>query len=585
LDDAFHYLQDNSLVGNHITLEDPPTALELAQAPVKKQIEHASDVNVVPTPRIVLISSHDEKGNVRQATQLSTHFASLSLDQMSKTRYLENLAYTLDQRRTLLPWRSFAVLDSFGDLQALDKRLSVTQKSVPNPSLAFIFTGQGAQYAGMGRELLRYPIFARRLREAEEYLRELGCPWELRKEMFKPAEDSNIDRPDLSQTLCTVLQVALVDLLESFGVRPTAVVGHSSGEIAAAYNAGAISAKAAWKIAYFRGLCALRLVHSQQPKGAMLALGTSKDTAETYIAQVAKHYGHRGLVVACINSPKSVTISGDTDQIEALETIVLGDHHFARKLRVDVAYHSPHMEQIADEYASMLKDIEHGDTQIKEAVMISSVTGARVTAQQLAKAEYWVSNMLSPVQFVDAINPILPRSNRRIRKKIDLSHRNHLQISWLLEVGPHSALQGPLRDIMSDLPSQINLGYNAVLERTVPAVNSCLAAMGQLKCHGYAVSLERVNYPLGKGYRNLMILPDLPAYPFDHSKRYWYESRLSKQFRTAPQHRMDLLGKPVPDWNALEPRWRNVLRVSDMPWIEDHVVSCTASLWEVYILT
>ncbi|KAK3321988.1 putative polyketide synthase [Apodospora peruviana] len=635
MDDAFHFLKEHFLVGNHTTVEDPPTLDEILRkwpasgSSLKNgingihlsgngthaattngangtngdhNVEHVDGVNgnhlsnghgganghkdeSEPEPRLLMFSSFDDKGTSRQANQLSSYFAdnrdSARVAKEERATYLENLAFTLNFRRSSLPWKSFAVVNSLNDLPNLKTLMAPAQRGLAEPTLGVIFTGQGAQWAGMGRELVAYPLFARRLLEAEECLKQLGCPWNVRAELFRPA-DSQINRPNFSQPLCTALQVALVDLLASFGVYPTAVTGHSSGEIAAAYSAGAISAGDAWKIAYFRGVCAARISESQTAKkGAMMAVGLSEASAQPYIDRVAQQSGgKRGLTVACINSPKNVTISGDVEQVDVLQEMLERESIFARKLLVDVAYHSAHMDQVADEYRSLLKDIgrrppHNHDMNKRKVVVISSVTGDIIPAAELAKPDYWVANMVSPVRFVDAVGHLFSKSSRRIRKKLDLSHKSHFHITSLLEVGPHAALQGPIRDILTRLPNAKNIGYSSVLVRKKPARRTLLEAMGQLRCLGFPVDLAKVNYPLslGKLPRQSRTLTDLPGYPFDHSKKYWYERRLGKSYRTHPQNKWDLLGKPVHDWNPLEAKWRNVIRVSEMPWVEDHVIN------------
>lgn len=168
----------------------------------------------------------------------------------------------------------------------------------------------------MGRELLRYRVFEQSLRKAEAYLAELGCQWRLCEELFKADTLSRINRPEYSQPICTAVQAAIVDLLASFAIHPRAVVGHSSGEIAAAYCFGAISQKSAWRIAYYRGCFAAALVGSNRPNGAMVFVNLSESQARIYISRLKVGTGMNGLVVACINSHQNVTISGEETQYE-----------------------------------------------------------------------------------------------------------------------------------------------------------------------------------------------------------------------------------------------------------------------------
>lgn len=305
----------------------------------------------------------------------------------------------------------------------------------------------------------------------------------------------------------------------------------------------------------------------------MLSVGLSEGQVQTYIHQLADRFGSRGLVVACINSHKNVTISGDATQIDALMSILSNEGVFTRKLLVDVAYHSSHMEAIALDYGRSIQNLERSNASTGSITMISSVTGQKVTEKQLCSPSYWVSNMVSPVRFSDAVGQLCTQPAQKIRKKLDCSHRDHLKINTLLEIGPHSALQGPVREILSTVPGSENISYSSILHRYQSALYSALGAVGELYCLGYPVDVSKVNYSDAKLHEHPQTLSDLPEYPFDHSHEYWHESRVSRRFRLHPQAKLDLLGKPVPDWNPLEAKWRNFIRVSEMPWLEDHVVS------------
>lgn len=522
-----------------------------------------------------MFSANDEKGIKRISAKYGAHFADFDVPHQRLETYLNDLAHTLNTRRSLLPWRSFAVAQSLDDLKGIGASISAPQKSVIEPTLGFVFTGQGAQWAGMGRDLMAFPVYDRSIREAEEYFVDLGSSWHLREEILKDNKVSNINRPELSQPICTALQIALLDLLNSFQIHPRAVVGHSSGEIAAAYCMGAISAKAAWKIAFFRGILAAKIATSQGRQGAMMSVGLSDHGVQPYIHRIATQSGLHDLTVACINSPKNVTISGEVSRIDALKALLDADGIFARKLLVDVAYHSPHMLAVAEEYKSKIQGIEKRAVGPSSITMISSVTGKTTDVDELSCPEYWVSNLVSPVRFSDAVSHLFSYSARKNRKKLDLSHRGHFHINMLVEIGPHSALQGPIRDILNGLSSKTNATYTSLLARKTSGVQSCLMAFGRMKCLGYPIDLTNLGHGSMKGENKCMALPDLPEYPFDHSKTYWYESRLSERFRTHSQGKLDLLGKPVSDWNSLEAKWRNVLKVADMPWVEDHIINGT----------
>lgn len=305
----------------------------------------------------------------------------------------------------------------------------------------------------------------------------------------------------------------------------------------------------------------------------MISVGLSEFQVQPYIDQLAEEFGDGVLSVACINSHRNVTLSGDVDQVNAIELKLKSEGIFARKIVVDVAYHSPHMQAIARDYGLSIQKLEKGHSTPGAVIMVSSVTGQRVTGDDLSAPDYWVDNMISPVRFSAAVGQLCARSAQGTRKKLDCSHRNRPVVNLLIEIGPHSALQGPIRDILSELPGGASISYTSVLKRRHPALHSILNSLGQLFCLGYPVDLGKVNRLSKAANKRPRLLHDLPEYPFDHSQRYWEESRISKRLRLHPQAKLDLLGKPAPDWNPFEAKWRNFIRVSEMPWVEDHVVS------------
>ncbi|KAF7595543.1 hypothetical protein BBP40_005578 [Aspergillus hancockii] len=474
----------------------------------------------------------------------------------------------------LTPWPTRGLRRSgIEDLRHVDEKTSPVYQAPEKPVLGFVFTGQGAQWAGMGRELFKFPVFRNSFMECENALRGFGCTWSLRDTILSNDELSKIDHPDVAQPANTALQIALVDLLRSVAVQPAAVIGHSSGEIAAAYALGALSIAEAMQIAYFRGVCAAKLAQSKGPTGQMLATGLSEMEADVYVEKVAMIHGHRGLEVACINSHKSVTVSGDANQIDTLKSILDIEKVFARKLRTPVAYHSYHMRDVASAYQECLQDLHVDADRVCDSIMISSVTGEKVDYETLRSPEYWVDNLVSPVQFSRSFLQICSESGNKVRKKLDLSHRAQLGVNILLEIGPHATLQGPIRDLLEALAWGQDVNYYPALRRGQNAANNFLSALGYLHCSGCSVDLGRANKLADAVQKHPRLLIDLPEYPFNHSVSYWRESRISKQSRLGSQGRLDLLGKPVVDWNPLEARWRHHIRCSEMPWVEDHVIN------------
>ncbi|PWY82065.1 putative polyketide synthase [Aspergillus heteromorphus CBS 117.55] len=577
LDDVHHFLAERGLSAHHLTVRDPPSQLVLQPTTVPLPIVSSPGPD---RPRLLILSAHDEKGVQRQAQAYAAHFAQAAkhLD----PQYLDHLAYTLAFRRSTFEWTSFAVVRSVDELSKLDQLVSAPMKRTANPSAGFLFAGQGAQWAGMGRELMLYPAFADSLHRSEKLLHTLGCPWDLREEIHREKE-SRIDTPELSQPCCTALQIALVDFLRSIDVSPAAVVGHSSGEIAAAYCIGALSAESALKVAYHRGIVCGQLASDPSgPRGAMMAVGLSSSDIQPYLTSTP------GLVVACINSPKNVTISGDAPQIDALQAVLDEKHIFARKLVVRVAYHSHHMQRVSETYRQAITGLKPGLSPAHPIAMVSSVTGTRIALPTLLTPDYWVQNLTSPVDFLSAMTTLLHTSAQRIRRKLDLSHRDHFTLNALVELSPHAVLQRPVQETLRSTPPPPPgpIPYTSLLHRTpstttttatttAASSTSTLTALGTLKTLGHPFPLSPLNHltPTPTPPPTLLSLPTLPSYKFNHSQTYWQESRLSKSYRLQGRPKHDLLGKPAADWNPHEPRWRLFLRSAEMPWVEDHVVN------------
>ena len=208
-------------------------------------------------------------------------------------------------------------------------------------------------------------------------------------ELFRDLELSNVEKPEYAQPLCTALQIALVELLESCAVVPSAVIGHSSGEIAAAYSVGGVSRECAWKIAYFRGLFAARLnTRSHRWPGSMMSIALSETECVPFLAMV----GSQGkITVGCVNSPSNVTVSGDESSISALETILDRNQVFTRRLSTGVAYHSVQIEEITPAYLDAIQDLTNhsASKNLPHApIMISTVTGKEILVDDLRQSKY-----------------------------------------------------------------------------------------------------------------------------------------------------------------------------------------------------
>lgn len=368
---------------------------------------------------------------------------------------------------------------------------------------------------------------------------------------------TRVSETRLSQATSIAVQICLVDLLKSWGIKPNTVVSHSSGEIGAGYATGLLTFKEALGVAYFRGEVADKFSKTSSLSGGMMAVGLSQEAVEKHISGDRKGR----IVVACVNSPDGVTLSGDMDVIDEVLTELEGEGIFARKLKVPVAYHSHHMLPLAQEYLDQLMSFlpSHPHTENwNEALFASSVTGGIATSPKIFTPSHWVRNMTSPVLFHQAFDAMCFGSLESKSSDIDM----------LVEVGAHSTLAGPIRQILK--ARDVTLPYTSCLKRPNNAVETMQEMACDLLAAGYPVDLAAVNFP--HGMQNASFVTDLPSYPWNHSTRFWTEPRISRdqRFKKHPPH--ELLGTTLNGANDFTPTWRNFLRLAEMGWLRDHQI-------------
>ncbi|KAI1077405.1 hypothetical protein F5B20DRAFT_583402 [Whalleya microplaca] len=552
LDDAVSYLESNRIAS--CASRTTPNR----NVPIKIS-NGIKDKEYISTPRIFAISANDEHTMAALSKVYATHIGERVKE---GPPYAERLAYTLHSRRSILPWRVAVVASSLHELsdKLASDNLSPSRASV-QPRVGFVFTGQGAQWHGMGRELMdTYPAFKISIEASDRHLKLLGSSWSLIEELYTGEDLGRIGIADISQPACTAVQIAIVDLLLSWKVKPAAVVGHSSGEISAAYAAGALTLESSIAIAYYRGL-AMKTLKQVAPdlRGGMLAAGISAAEAQKLIAET----GSCELTIACINSPSSVTISGDEEALGKIERLLENRKLFARRLKVEVAYHSHHMLYASNGYLENLLNgtlLPDGANPNHSIIFASSLNAGPTNLSDLT-ATYWVRNMVSPVQFSEALSAMV-------------SMKQSTSIDTLLEIGPHSTLAGPIKQTLASLDLKTDIRYIPTLVRNQHACTSLLDTACGLWMQAYPIDINEANR-LQSPELKYRPLTDLPPYPFNHTVNHWHESRLSRDYRFRKEGRHDLLGALVPDSNTIEPRWRNLLRLQDVPWIKDHVVQST----------
>ncbi|KAK5996028.1 Polyketide synthase-nonribosomal peptide synthetase phmA [Cladobotryum mycophilum] len=485
---------------------------------------------------------------------------------------LRDLASTLNTRRSTFTVRTSVFGSTAMQLsQGLRERseadkttlIPVPPKSPSSkPRVLGVFTGQGAQWKRMGAELLASsPKVVSILDHLERSLAELpdGPSFSLKSEILADEKTSRVNEAEISQPLCTAVQVVLVDLLRSAGVGFEAVVGHSSGEIGAAYAAGYISAGDAIRIAYYRGL---HLHLAEGPKGeqgAMMAVGTSFDDAQE-LCDLPAFRGRIG--IAASNSSASLTLSGDLDAIERAKEVLEDEKKFARLLKVDKAYHSHHMLPCSDAYRKSLADcgIKVLRPPRNGTAWISSVYGEDASDyRREIDSEYWISNMCKPVLFSQAL-------------EFALADRGPFDIA--IECGPHPALKGPALQVIQEVLGG-SIPYTGLLSRARPDNQSFAEGLGYL---WQALGENAVDYNsfdkfmAGPGAPNPRLVPNLPSYAWDHERAFWHESRQYAANRTKTHPTHELLGTKCPDGTAKQHRWRNMLRPREIPWLAGHQI-------------
>ncbi len=457
---------------------------------------------------------------------------------------LGDIAGNAALRRTHHAHRLAVVATSRADLaEQLDQHLrhpsAISSGRVPR--LAFVFAGQGPQWWGMGRQLLReQPVFRDMIERCDTILRGLG-PWSLLAEMSAPAGASRMEETAVSQPAIFALQVALVSLWQSWGVRPEVVVGHSVGEVAAAYLAGVFGLEDAVRIIYQRGRCMDRA----SSRGRMLAAGVSAEEAEQLIAGYADR-----VAIAAINSPSSVTLSGEAGPLEAIGVGLESRGLFARMLQVEYAFHSAQMDPVRDELLASLQGIRPRAATLP---LFSTVTGKRVIGEEMGP-EYWWRNVRQTVRFLDGIAGLIEYG-----------------CDVVVELSPHPVLTTAVSECYQQRGKKVttlqSLRRPAREGRPPEERASMLRSLGALYALGVSVDWQALHGP------NPARFISLPLYPWQR-ERCWHESEESRASRLlAPVH--PLLGRSAQE---VRPTWGTRLDLRLLPWLGDHRVQRTALL-------
>nr|POE79798.1 compactin diketide synthase mokb [Quercus suber] len=481
------------------------------------------------TPKLVLCTAKSEE-SLNKTIRLVHTFL--------EKEAVEDVAFTLKQR-TQFALRAIAVVEK--DVEPCFRR----GKIAPILKLGFVFTGQGAQWPHMGRQLLRFPGFLASIRHMDLMLAALPTApdFTLEEMLHADLSPSELDEPRVAQCISIALEVALVDLLAEWGIRPAYVAGHSAGEVAAAYAAGYLTMSEAIAVAFYRGRA---VSEAAQLPGGMLAVGVPAGVAETLIPAGAN------VVIGADNSPRSATLSGDASIIETIRLNCNEEKIFNRLVATKgrAYHHAEHMRNAAEAYSVPLRDmVRSSEPRQIVAEYYSTVTGKLWTDPEIPMS-YWRRNMECPVMFQQAVSAMRTAG-----------------ATVMVEVGPHATLRTPILDIVKSIgqTSAKPFTYLSCLRRNEDDVKCILNMCGELALIGHDVDIDRVN-------QGGSLLRTFPSYQWDHTSKYVTYDRTDEEWRKRKFPRHDLLGSLRPGSALTTPIWRNILSINNVPWLAHHKV-------------
>ncbi|MFE7037510.1 type I polyketide synthase, partial [Streptomyces sp. NPDC057621] len=515
----------------HVIIEAAPAPAP-ARVPVPVSAPAEGDERPTGTAPVAWpLSGRDRDATTAQAARL------LQFLQEQPELDPVDVGFSLATSRAALEHRAVVVGEDRAELLAGLARLATGDHNHPGQgrtegATAFLFSGQGAQRVGMGRELYEsFPVFAAAFDEVCAAL-DLHLDRSLREVIWSHAD--RLDRTVFTQAGLFAVEVALFRLLEAWGVRPDFLAGHSIGELSAAHVAGVFSLDDAARLVAARG----RLMQALPSGGAMVAVQASED-------EVAPLLDGAEVAIAAVNGPTSVVVSGTEAQVAAVEAHFSALGRKTSRLRVSHAFHSPLMDPMLDAFREVAESITYSAPAIP---IVSNVTGG--PAEDLDSADYWVRHVREAVRFADGV-----------------THLRSAGVTRFVELGPDAVLAAMAQHCLDDELS-VPLAFVPVSRTNQPEPTALLTALGQLHSAGAVVDWHAMF--AGRGAR----LVELPTYAFQRD-RYWLVDAPAGDGPAAvglgpAEHPLlgAVVGLPGSDGVALTGR----LSAGDQPWLADHEV-------------
>lgn len=483
-------------------------------------------------PKLFLITHSDKESLTQQVQAYSTQIQSIQDEsEVYHLAYSSACFREHHSHRAVFTYKDKAQLlerlQGYISQQSLAGVCVEQQQPADDLKLVWVLTGMGPQWWGMGRELYHSePVYRDTLDKISAEFSKL-VNWSLKDEMFAPEQQSKMAETWLAQTANFAVQVSLAELWRSYGIYPSAIVGHSTGEAAALYLAGVYSLADAVKIILHRS----RLQHLTRGLGKMLAVGLSEQGVAPYLS------GYTDKVsIGAINSPNSVTLTGNAEALDAIAKKLESKEIFNRFLRVEVPYHSVIMERIKDELLYSLADIK---PQPATTPLYSTATGQKVLGPEL-DAQYWWQNVRSPVLFAKAITALLGEG-----------------FHYFLEIGPQPVLAASIREVAESLGKVQRSFYS--IRRKEPEQTDFYTSLAQLTGLGFSTNWDTL-YPNGHFVR-------MPRYQWRHD-RYWYETDFYQRIRQG------VTEHPLLGLSSTETRnqWNSDVSLEKYPYLKDHVI-------------